>query len=299
MIYGQDTVIDDLLTAFIAGGHVLLEGVPGVAKTLMVRCLARTLGQNYSRIQFTPDLMPADVMGVNVFEPSTGAFSLKKGPLFTDFLLADEVNRAPAKTQSAMLEAMQEKQVTIDGASHLLSANFMVVATQNPLDFEGTYPLPEAQLDRFLMMVLIGYPSEENELEMLQHMNALGQGAHNPHHQIAELVSDETVSRMREAVHQVEADPAVIGYVASLVRQTRQTKTLATGASPRAGLMLLHAAKARALMSGLDFVRPEDIQSVTTQVLRHRITLTPEAQIEGQTPDSCLRLILRKVPVPR
>lgn len=299
VIQGQTGVVDDVLTAFLAGGHVLLEGVPGVAKTLLVRCLSRALDQRFSRIQFTPDLMPADVTGVNVYEPGSGTFSFKPGPIFGDLLLADEINRAPAKTQSAMLEAMQEKQVTMDGVSHPLSHTFMVVATQNPLEYEGTYPLPEAQLDRFLMKIIVDYPSAQVELDILNTMNAMGGQASAAHEVIQPVMTGAQIVALRQAVHQIEADEAILNYIVALVRRSREQPTLAHGASPRSGLMLLHAAKARALLDGNTFCRPEDVQAIAAPVLRHRIILTPEAQIEGLAPDGAVAELVRQVPIPR
>jgi len=299
VIIGQSAVLDDLITALVAGGHVLLEGVPGVAKTLTVRCLARALDQSFSRIQFTPDLMPADVTGVNVFEPASGSFNFVRGPVFTDILLADEINRAPAKTQSAMLEAMQEKQVTIDGTSYPLSETFMVVATQNPLEYEGTYPLPEAQLDRFLMKVEIDYPNEDTELLMLATMNGLGDKAAAPFEVIQTVLGAQAIADMRAQVHRVDCDEAILQYIVGLIRKSREATTLSTGASPRAAVMLLQAAKARAMLLGKDFTRPEDVQKVIFPVLRHRIVLTPEAQIEGLTPDACIESLVKQVPIPR
>jgi len=299
IIKGQTAVVDDILTAFLAGGHVLLEGVPGVAKTLVVRCLAQLLGQRFSRIQLTPDLMPADVTGVNVFDPNTATFSFRPGPVFTDILLADEINRAPAKTQSAMLEAMQEKQVTIDGTSHPLSESFTVIATQNPLEYEGTYPLPEAQLDRFAMKVIVDYPDEATELEVLTRMHELGADAAAPHRLLSAVTDGTAIAALRARVHQIGVDEAVLRYALGLVRKSRELSTSSTGASPRAGVMLIQAAKARALLAGYSYTRPEEVQAVAFPVLRHRLILTPEAQIEGLTPDDCIQTLIKQVPIPR
>jgi len=298
-VIGQERAVQELLTAFMAGGHVLLEGVPGLAKTLSARCLAAALDLSYSRIQFTPDLMPADVTGVNVFDNRTTEFVFRQGPVFADIVLADEINRAPAKTQSALLEAMQEKQVTVDGVEHRLSGEFMVVATQNPIEFEGTYPLPEAQLDRFIMKILIDYPDADKELAMLQSMNAIGEEAHDPHRLICKKAGREQIRSLRRAVHEVESDRSVLAYIVELVRQSRSFPSLAIGASPRAAVMMLHAAKALALLRGNAFVGPDEVQAVAPAALRHRVSLTPEAQIEGLTADACIENLLKQVPVPR
>jgi MoxR-like ATPase len=299
VVVGQEKVVQQLLTAFIAGGHVLLEGVPGLAKTLSARCLAAALDLSYSRIQFTPDLMPADITGVNVFDSRTTEFVFRPGPIFADLVLADEINRAPAKTQSALLEAMQEKQVTVDGVAHGLSEQFMVVATQNPIEFEGTYPLPEAQLDRFIMKILIDYPDKEKELVMLETMNSIGEKAHDPHHLIARKAGRKQILSLRRVVHEIETDRSVLAYIVELVHQSRSLPSLTIGASPRAAVMMLHAAKALALLRGNAFVGPDEVQAVVSATLRHRVTLTPEAQIEGLTPDICIENLLKQVPVPR
>ncbi len=287
------------MIALAAGGHVLLEGVPGVAKTLTARCLAAALDLSFSRVQFTPDLMPADITGVNIFESQSGQFRFRPGPIFADILLADEVNRSPAKTQSAMLEAMQERQVTIDGQTHALSSAFMVIATQNPLEYEGTYPLPEAQLDRFLLKATIDYPDEATELAMLAAMNRLGGQANHPHQIIEKAADAQQVQLLQDMTHRVQADESVQRYAVSLIRQSRSLASLSVGASPRAAVMLLHAAKALALLRGQPFASPEEVQDVATPVLRHRVALTPEAQIDGLTPDDCVKTLLKQVAVPR
>ena len=272
VIQGQSTAVQSLLVALTAGGHVLLEGVPGVAKTLLARSLAASLRCSFSRIQFTPDLMPSDVTGVNVFESVTGEFRFRPGPLFADIVLADEINRAPAKTQSALLEAMQEYQVSIDGQTRELPHCFTVVATQNPIEYEGTYPLPEAQLDRFLMKVTIDYPGENEERAMLRMTQALGEKALKPFSVIEPL---------------------------RLIRQSRSFASLTLGGSPRAAIMLLQAAKALAVLRGKDYVTPDEVQVMALPVLRHRIRLTPEAEIEGLTPDACIQSLLAQVEIPR
>jgi MoxR-like ATPase len=299
VLVGQEALTEELLSAFIAGGHVLVEGVPGLAKTLAVRCLAAVVDLTYARIQFTPDLLPQDITGVNVFDNRSVEFRFRPGPLFADVVLADEINRAPAKTQSAMLEAMQEKQVTVDGAGHPLSDLFMVVATQNPVDYEGTYPLPEAQLDRFLMKIEVGYPSRENEVAMLTTLNALGSSAHAPHTVLAKRASAEGIRSLRRLVHEVQADASVQDYIVQIVRRSRELANVSLGASPRAAVMMLHAAKALALLHGISYVRPDEVQAVAHPTLRHRIILSPEAQIEGITPDDCINQLLKELPVPR
>ena len=299
VIEGQEDVSQHLLTALVAGGHVLLEGVPGVAKTLLVRSLAAALAVSFSRIQFTPDLMPADILGVNVFDLRTSEFRFRPGPLFADVVLADEINRAPAKTQAALLEAMQEKGLTIDGTTHALSVLFTVVATQNPVEYEGTYPLPEAQLDRFLMKILVDYPGADAEKAMLLKMHQLGEQALNPAVAIQAVASHEAILLARQCAHQAEVDQAVLAYIVDIVRQSRTLPSLSLGASPRAGVMLLQATKALATLRGKTYVTPDDVRELVFPVLRHRIKLTPEAEIEGLTPDTCLASLLQHVTVPR
>ena len=299
VIYGQPTAIQSLLVAVSAGGHVLLEGVPGVAKTLLARSLAAALRCGFSRIQFTPDLMPADITGVSVFESATREFSFRPGPLFSDVVLADEINRAPAKTQAALLEAMQEYQVSVDGQSRALSRCFTVVATQNPIEYEGTYPLPEAQLDRFLMKVIVDYPGEEEERAMLRAMHSLSDRASQAHAIIQPVVGPEEILKLRTATHAIRVDDSVLDYTLRLIRQSRAFPSLTLGASPRAAIMLLQAAKALSLLRGKDYVTPDEIQLMTLPVLRHRIRLTPEAEIEGLTPDGCIQALLAQVDVPR
>jgi MoxR-like ATPase len=273
--------------------------VPGVAKTLLARSLAAALRARFSRIQFTPDLMPSDITGVNVFESATHQFTFRPGPLFADIVLADEVNRAPAKTQAALLEAMQEYQVSIDGQSRALSPCFTVVATQNPIEYEGTYPLPEAQLDRFLMKIIIDYPGEEDERAMLKAIQALGDKASQAHSIIQPVAGREEILSLRGITHAVRVDETILEYTLRLIRQSRAFPSLALGASPRAAIMLLQASKALALLRGNDYVTPDEIQLMALPVLRHRVRLTPEAEIEGLTPDSCIESLLSQVDVPR
>ena len=299
VICGQAAAIQSLLVAITAGGHILIEGVPGVAKTLLARSLAAALRLSFSRIQFTPDLMPSDITGVNVFEAGSAAFRFHAGPLFADIVLADEINRAPAKTQAALLEAMQEYQVSIDGESRALSRCFTVIATQNPIEYEGTYPLPEAELDRFLMKVCVDYPAEEDERAMLKTMQSIGEKVSKPHEVIQPVVGAEEITRLRAQTHAIRLDDIVLEYALTLIRQSRALPSLALGASPRAAIMLLQAAKALALLRGKDYVTPDEIQVVAPPVLRHRVRLTPEAEIEGLTPDSCIQTLLAQVSIPR
>ena len=299
VIHGQPAAIQSLLVALTAGGHVLLEGVPGVAKTLLARSLAAALQCSFARIQFTPDLMPSDITGVNVFNVATGNFSFRPGPLFADIVLADEINRAPAKTQAALLEAMQEYQVSIDGETRPLPPAFTVVATQNPIEFEGTYPLPEAQLDRFLLKIVIDYPREEDERAMLKTMQSLGQQSAKPHNVIQPVAGLKQLGQMRAEMHAVRVDDAVLEYALRIIRQSRSLPSLTLGGSPRATLMLLQAAKALALLRGRDYVTPDEIQVMAPPVLRHRVRLTPEAEIEGLSADACIQSLLSQVEIPR
>ncbi|HEY2989427.1 MAG TPA: MoxR family ATPase [Candidatus Binatia bacterium] len=299
VVQGQSTAIQSLLVALTAGGHVLLEGVPGVAKTLLARSLAAALRCSFARIQFTPDLMPSDVTGVNVFEPGTGEFRFRPGPLFADIVLADEINRAPAKTQAALLEAMQEYQVSIDGQTRELPASFTVIATQNPIEYEGTYPLPEAQLDRFLMKVVVDYPGEAEERAMLKALQALGEHALKPYSVIQPVADAAEIAHARAQVQAVQVDDTVLDYVLRFIRRSRSLSSLALGCSPRAAIMLLQAGKALALLRGKDYVGPDEIQTLALPVLRHRVRLTPEAEIEGLTPDACIQSLLSQVDIPR
>jgi len=299
VIQGQPAAIQSLLVALTAGGHVLIEGVPGVAKTLLARSLAAALSCSFARIQFTPDLMPSDITGVNVFNAATGNFTFRPGPLFADIVLADEINRAPAKTQAALLEAMQEYQVSIDGETRPLPPGFTVVATQNPIEFEGTYPLPEAQLDRFLLKIVIEYPGEDDERTMLKTMQSLGERSAKPHHVIQPVAGLEQLSRMRTEMHAVRVDDAVLEYALRIIRQSRSLPSLSLGGSPRATLMLLQAAKALALLRGRDYVTPDEIQVMAPPVLRHRVRLTPEAEIEGLSADACIQSLISQVEIPR
>jgi MoxR-like ATPase len=294
-VLGQPHVITDLVTAFLARGHVLLEGVPGVAKTLAARSMAGALGLQFSRVQFTPDLMPSDILGTNIFNPAENAFRLMRGPVFTELLVADEINRTPPKTQAALLEAMEERQVTIDGTSHPLPPHFFVVATQNPLELEGTYPLPEAQLDRFLMRVRVGYPEAVAEVAMLRGFHQ--REGRSP--SVERVLDVPTLLELQQRAARVTCDESILSYVVKLTRETRAHPRVRLGASPRAAQAVLAAAKARAGLLGNDFVTPDEVKAVVPSVLNHRLLLKAEAEVEGVTPDDVLRQTLEQVKVPR
>jgi len=298
-VVGQDAVIDEALVAFLARGHALLEGVPGVAKTLLVRALAGALGARFGRIQFTPDLMPADITGVSVLRGTSATFEFHPGPVFTDLLLADEINRAPAKTQAALLEAMQERQVTVDGTPRPLSEMFTVFATQNPVEYEGTYPLPEAQLDRFLVKIKVPYPVLEAELEML----ARYAGGFDPERAGAAApppaVDPASLVALRSAADAVRVAPEVREYIAAIVRATRDDAALTLGGSPRATVALFRVARAAALLGGRDFVTPDDVKDFAPAVLRHRVAVAPELEVEGRTADDVLQAIFTRVRAPQ
>ncbi len=296
---GQETVLDQALIALLAGGHVLLEGVPGLGKTLLVRALAKTLGCSFARVQFTPDLMPSDISGHAVYDSRTESFSIRRGPLFTHLLLADEINRAPAKTQSALLEAMQEQQVTIEGSSFPLPPPFMALATQNPIEQEGTYPLPEAQLDRFLLKVLIGYPALADEKRMVAEIGRGSTASSFDLDGLRQVATAEDIVAMQIGTAQVLLDDAVIDYAVRIVAATRKWPGIAMGAGPRGSLALARASRAQAVRSGREFVTPADVREVAKPALRHRIALAPELQIEGQDPDTVLHALLAKVEAPR
>ena len=297
-ILGQDEAIADLLAAFLARGHVLIEGVPGTAKTLLARTMSRALDVRFGRIQFTPDLMPADVTGISMYRENTREFEFQAGPIFTDILLADEINRAPAKTQAALLEAMAERQVTVDGKSRPLDATFTVLATQNPVEHEGTFPLPEAQLDRFLLKVVMSYPSLDAELAMLElHEKGFDPEQHRGE-DLPRAASKAQVGELRALVDQVKIAPEVRGYIAAITRATREDPSLSLGASPRATVALMRVARAGAVMEGRDFVTPDDVKARALAALRHRVTLAPEVEVEGRTPDDVIGAVLSRIKTP-
>ncbi len=299
VIVGQEEVVEQALVALLASGHVLLEGVPGLAKTLLVRALAEATQVEFRRVQFTPDLMPSDVVGTTFYEMRSGEFRLRKGPIFTNFLLADEINRTPPKTQSALLEAMEERQVSIDGETHPLPSPFMVLATQNPVESEGTYPLPEAQLDRFMMKIIIGYPSAEQEEAILRHHHQGFDTRHLEGSGIRPQADAMLLDQCRAVARAVTVEDAVLGYIATIIRKTRETPQLLLGASPRAGVALLEASKVTAAFRGRSFVTPDDVKSRVRPILRHRIIMRPEAEIEGVQPDRLLDALVSRVEVPR
>lgn len=296
VLVGQNPLIEMLLTAVLADGHVLIEGVPGIAKTLAAKLLAKTLKTNYSRIQFTPDLMPSDVIGTSIFHPAESKFVFRKGPVFSNVVLIDEINRAPAKTQSALFEIMEEQQVSYDGTTYKIDEPFLVLATQNPVDFEGTYRLPEAQLDRFLFKVNVTYPSAAEEIQILEMQ---GTRRKDDLENVKPVLDAAEIGKLRKLISQVHTEPKILAYIISVIEATRNNPFLYLGASPRASLALLHASKAFAALHGRDFVVPDDIQYLAYPVLRHRIILSPEKEMEGITNDEVIKQILRKIEIPR
>jgi MoxR-like ATPase len=299
VIVGQDDAIEQILIALLAEGHALIEGVPGTAKTLAVKTIARIINASFSRIQFTPDLMPSDITGTNVFNIANSTFNLRRGPIFTDILLADEINRTPPKTQAALLEAMEERQVTIDGDAHQLPIIFTVLATENPIEYEGTYPLPEAQLDRFLLKILLDYPGEPEEREILARWDAGFNSKRLEDVNIAPLPEPDAIVRCRVEVSSARMEPGVQHYAVDLVRRTRTHPFIHYGASPRASVALLLCSKALAAIRGRDFATPDDVRDVAPPVLRHRLTLRAEAELDGVTTDSVIADILKSAEVPR
>lgn len=297
IIVGQDDMIKLIITAFLADGHVLIEGVPGVAKTLTAKLVAKSVDAHFSRIQFTPDLMPSDVLGTPVFNPQAGSFEFKKGPVFGNIILVDEINRAPAKTQSALLEIMEERQATVDGKTYPMATPFMVLATQNPVEQEGTYRLPEAQLDRFLFKVIVPYPSESEELTILTQFHNLGNS--QPLDMIKPVLSGSQVTALRQQIKTLIIEEKLLQFIARLIHQTRNHKSIYLGASPRASLAIMNASKAMAAIHGRDFVTPEDILEVVPPVLRHRIILSPDKEMEGITEDEVIKQIIQGMDVPR
>jgi MoxR-like ATPase len=297
VVVGQEQMVELLLTAVLADGHVLIEGVPGVAKTLTAKLLSKSISIGFSRIQFTPDLMPSDVIGTSIFNPRESVFQFKQGPIFSNIVLIDEINRAPAKTQAALFEVMEERQITVDGQSYLLAAPFMVVATQNPIEQEGTYHLPEGQLDRFLFKINVTYPTLEQEFRVL----------YNHHHstldnmlaEVTAVISAEQIDALRKQVRSIRIEEKLISFITSVVASTRNHKSIYLGASPRASIGILNGAKALAAMRGRDFVTPEDIIYIIPAVLRHRIVLTPEKEMEGASTDDVIAQVIQMIEVPR
>lgn len=297
IVVGQTEAVDLLLTSIVAGGHVLIEGVPGVAKTLTARLLARLIDARFSRVQFTPDLMPSDVLGTTVFNMKSSEFDFHMGPVFADIVLVDEINRAPAKTQAALFEVMEERQVTIDGKTHAMGDVFTIIATQNPVEQEGTYKLPEAQLDRFVMKITMGYPSVDEEVAIL---DSKKQGMRFAHlDEVQPVLSIDELLHMRAQVGNVRADASLLRYIAEIARQTRQSKAVYLGASPRASVAVLATAKAYAMINGHDFVTPDDIKFVVPYVYQHRLMLTAEAEMQGFTPFKVAQMLMDKVEVPK
>lgn len=299
VIVGQDEAIEQILVALLAEGHALIEGVPGTAKTLTVKTLSRIINASFSRIQFTPDLMPSDITGTNVFNIASSTFNLRRGPVFTDILLADEINRTPPKTQAALLEAMEERQVTIDGEGHQLSPLFTVLATENPIEYEGTYPLPEAQLDRFLLKIVLDYPEADHERQVVANWDAGFNSRRLDQIDIRPLADADAISRCRYDVRNARMEPGVQAYVVDLVRRTRSHPFVHYGASPRASVALLLCSKALAAIRGRDFATPDDVRDISRPVLRHRLALRAEAELDGAAPDAVITDILKTAEVPR
>ena len=297
VVVGQHEAIDLLLTAILADGHVLIEGVPGVAKTLLARLMSRLIDARFSRIQFTPDLMPSDVLGTTVFNMKSSEFEFHKGPVFSDLVLVDEINRSPAKTQAALFEVMEERQVTIDGSTHRMGSIYTIIATQNPVEQEGTYRLPEAQLDRFLFKIRMGYPSVDEEVDILKrHQDNVKL---TKLEEIKPVLSIDELLKMREKLQSVYVEESLLRYIATIIQQTRTSKAVYLGASPRAAVAMLNASKASALLNGRDFVTPEDIKFVTPSILQHRLILTAEAEMEGYTALTVAQKLIDKVEVPK
>jgi MoxR-like ATPase len=298
VVLGQEAALRDSVAALIARGHVLLEGVPGTAKTLLVRTLGLVLGLEFRRIQFTPDLMPSDITGVNLLSPQ-GGFTFRAGPIFGDIVLGDEINRAPAKTQAALLEAMQERHVTVDGVSHPLPDGFTVFATQNPIEFEGTYPLPEAELDRFMAKVILGYPAEPVEHGILARVLEGFEADQPASYGVRQVVDAGGLAALRDVCRRVRVEPSLVEYITAIVRATRSAPVLTLGASPRGSIALLKMAQASALLDGRDYVVPDDVKSLAPAVLRHRVAVAPELDLEGVTADVALQGVIEKIEAPR
>ena len=297
VIVGQHQMVDLLLIGLLCDGHILIEGLPGVAKTLTAKLLSKIINADFSRIQFTPDLMPSDVLGTSVFNPKEAEFEFKRGPIFSNIILIDEINRAPAKTQSALFEVMEERQVTIDGTTHFMDFPFLVLATQNPIEQEGTYRLPEAQLDRFLFKIVVGYPTLEEEINILLNQQSVSQTTLL--NSVRKLVSPAQVTEYRKIINEVIIEPKLVEFIAKIISATRNNSSLYLGASPRASLAILRASKANAAIKGRDFVNPEDIIEMAVPVMRHRIILTPEKEMEGISTDELINTIISSIEVPR
>ncbi len=297
LIVGQDRMVELLVAAILSNGHVLIEGFPGLAKTLTAKILARTFSAEFKRIQFTPDMMPSDVLGTSIYNFKDSAFEYKKGPIFSNMVLIDEINRAPAKTQAALFEVMEERQVTNEGITYPMSSPFMIIATQNPIDMEGTYRLPEAQMDRFLFKINVDYPNLDEEVRILQGIHS---GSNNGDlSMIEKILSDSDIKSYQESVQKVHVEDKLLQYMAEIVQKTRQHKDIAIGASPRASIALLNGSKAFAVMRGRDFITPDDIADVAMPVLNHRITLSPEKEMEGTSPDHVIDSLIQSIEIPR
>ena len=294
-IVGKDPVLEKVMLAVLANSHILFEDYPGLAKTLLARCFAMSMGCNFSRIQFTPDLLPSDITGTYVYNVKSSEFALRRGPIFTNVLLADEINRAPPKTQAALLEAMQERQTTLDGKTHSLTDPFIVIATQNPIEYEGVYPLPEAQLDRFLVRLQLGYPSRAEEVEILKRRMQRGQ----EDIQLEPIANAETILALQKTVESIHVDDDVLGYVTDIVQSTRAQRQVEVGASPRGSLAIFKLARARAVFHGRDYVIPDDVKEVTSQALVHRMIMKAESWVKGLNPNQIIEEILKTVPVPK
>jgi MoxR-like ATPase len=297
VIVGQDNMIELLLAAILSDGHVLIEGVPGVAKTLTAKLLSKTIAVGFSRIQFTPDLMPSDVIGTSLFNPQESNFQFKQGPIFSNIILIDEINRAPAKTQAALFEVMEERQITVDGQTYKLAAPFLVVATQNPVEQEGTYHLPEAQLDRFLFRINVSYPTQEEEFRIVMHHHQ--SNLQSMMDQVHEVITANTIETLRNQVRNINVEEKLVHYITSVVGNTRNHKSIYLGASPRASIGILNGSKALAAMRGRDFVTPDDVVFIIPAVLRHRIVLSPEKEMEGATADEVISQIIHSIEIPR
>ena len=297
VIVGQDDMIEQLLAGLLADGHILIEGVPGVAKTLTAKMLSKLINTRFSRIQFTPDLMPSDVLGTSVLNQAAGSFQFRAGPVFSNIVLIDEINRAPAKTQAALFEVMEERQVTIDGLTHKMQNPFMVIATQNPIEHEGTYRLPEAQLDRFMMKITVGYPTLEEEIKILERHDEslMAEVLAN----IQPVITPEALQNARQVIRGIHIEPKLVAFIAKIVYETRNDKSIFLGASPRASIAMMQIAKAFAVLRGRNFVIPEDILEAVNPVLRHRISLTPEREMEGATTDDVLKELIARMEIPR